>query len=83
MTEMDFQFYNKGENLLFLSGKKFQSKQTFKVSRKINTVPKATILIKKNNTFVSPIFTFSLAGNIIVQTPIQATNREKSLNHII
>ena len=37
-----------------------------------------------NNTFVvSPIYTFSWAGNIIFYTPIQGTNREKYFNNII
>ena len=35
------------------------------------------------STFVSPIYTFSLAGNKIVYTPIHITNREKYFNHII
>ena len=30
-----------------------------------------------NSAFVSPIYTFSLAGNVIVYTTIQGTNREK------
>ena len=36
-----------------------------------------------NSTFVSPIYTFSLAGNIIVYTPNQGKIREKYFNHII
>ena len=40
---------------------------------------------KKNNinltALVSPNYTFSLAGNIIVYTPTQGTNREKYSNH--
>ena len=36
-----------------------------------------------NCTFVSPIYTFSLAGNISVYTPFQGTIREKYFNHII
>ena len=35
-----------------------------------------------NSAFVSPLYTFSLAGDIIVYTPIQGTNREKTFNHI-
>ena len=63
---------------------KFQSKQTVNVSRKNNTVPKARKLYNINNsTFVSPIYTFSLAGNTIVYTPIHGTNRQKYFNHII
>ena len=44
---------------------------------------KASVLYFKNSTFVSPIYTFSLAGNIIVYTPIEGTNREKYFNDII
>ena len=32
-------------------------------------------------TFVSLNYTISLAGNIIVYTPIQGTNRENYFNH--
>ena len=35
-----------------------------------------------NSTFISPIYTFSLAGNIVVYTPSKGTNREKYFNHI-
>ena len=62
---------------------KFQSKQTVNVFKKIDTVPKATNFYYNISTFVSPIFTFSLTGNIIVFTPIEGTNREKYFNHII
>ena len=62
---------------------KFQSKQTVKVFKKINTKLKATELYINISAFVSPIYTFSLAGNIIVFTPIHSTNREKYLNHNI
>ena len=34
------------------------------------------------STFVSPIYTFSLALNILVYTPSQGKNREKYLNQI-
>ena len=46
-------------------------------------IPKTENLYNNKNTFVSPIFTFSLAGNIIVYSPIQGTNMEKYFNHII
>ena len=62
---------------------KFQSKQTVNVFRKSNTLIKPTKLHSSNITFISPIYTFSLAENIIVYTPIQGTNREKYFNHII
>ena len=41
------------------------------------------IVCKTISTFVSPINTFSLAGNIIFYTPIHSTNREKYFNRII
>ena len=61
----------------------FRSKQTVNVFRKMNTVPKATKLYNYISTFVSPIYTFFLAGNINVYMPIQGTNREKYFNHNI
>ena len=62
---------------------KFQTKQTFNVVRKTITVPKATKLYSNKSTFVSPIYTFSLAGNLIVYSPIRGTNMEKYFNQII
>ena len=47
------------------------------------TVLEGNNLYKNNCTFISPIYKFSLAGNIIVYTPNQGTNREKYFNHII
>ena len=49
----------------------------------MNTVPNATKLYNKFGTFVSPIYTSSLARNIIIYTPIQGTIREKYLSDII
>ncbi len=49
----------------------------------MNTKPKATKLYNINSTFVSSIYIFSLAGNIIVYTPNRSKNREKYFNHII
>ena len=46
------------------------------------TKPKSPILYINNITFNSPIYTFSLAGNIIVYTPIQETNRGDYFNYI-
>ena len=43
----------------------------------------AKILYNHNSTFVSPIYTFSLAGTIIVYMLIQGTNRDKYFIHII
>ena len=62
---------------------KFQSKQTVNAVKKINAVPKATKLYNNEKTFVSLIYTFSLARNIMVYTPIQGTNRENYINHFI
>ena len=55
---------------------RLQWKQTVNVFQRKNTIPEATILYKNNSIFVSLILTFYLAGNVIVYTPIQGTNRE-------
>ena len=44
---------------------------------------KGYTLYDNNSTFVSPIYTFSLAGNITVYTPYKGTIGEKYFNHII
>ena len=62
---------------------KFQSKQTVNVFKKSNTIPKATKLYINSSTFVSPIYTFFLAGNTIVYIAIQGANKEKYFIHII
>ena len=63
---------------------KFQKRQTVNEFNKMSTIPMGCNLYNNNNsTFVSPIYTFSLAGNIIVYTPNQGKNREKHLNHIV
>ena len=49
----------------------------------MNTIAKATNLHNNNINFVSLIYNSFLAANIIVYTPIQGTNKEKYLNHII
>ena len=59
---------------------KFQSKQTVTVLGKMNTVPKATKLSITSSTFVSPIYTFSMTGKIIVYTAFQGAKREKNFN---
>ena len=59
----------------------FQQKQTVNDVR-FSTIPKACNLYNNKSNFVSPIYTFSLAGNIIVYTPNQGENREKYFNHI-
>ena len=53
------------------------------MTSKMSVAPKTTKLYNNNGIFVSPIYTFSLAGKIIVYTPIGDTNREKYFNHII
>ena len=80
-----FLIFGKSDYLFSLLNfkEKFQSKQTVNVFRKYNTVPKATKLYNNHSTFSSPIYTFCLAGNIIVYTPTQGTNREKYSNHIV
>ena len=60
---------------------KFQSKQLVKVFGKSNTVPKATKLHNNISTSVSLIYTFSVAGNIIVYTHLHGSNREKNFDH--
>ena len=62
--------------------KGFNQSEQLTFFKEINTVPKATKLYN-NSTFVSAIYTFSLAGNIIVYTPNQSTIREKYFNQII
>ena len=47
------------------------------------TIESWKYLYNNNNTFVSPFYTFSLAGNIIVYTAIQGANREKYFIHTI
>ena len=42
---------------------------------------KSYILYNNNGTFVSLIYTVSLAGNIIVYTPIRGTKWEKYFIH--
>ena len=76
-TEWVFQTFNKGDQLFFLK-EKIQRKQTVNDFKKV----KGYKLYNKNNTFASPIYTFSLAGNIIDYTPNQSTNRVKYFNHI-
>ena len=44
---------------------------------------RVTNLYNNNSAFHSPIYTFSLAGNIIIYTPSQGTNKEKYFNHNI
>ena len=64
-------------------GKKFQSEQAVNVFKRINTVLRAKILYNINSSFVSSTYTFSMAGSIIVQTPIRGTTNEKYFNHNI
>ena len=47
-----------------------------------NTVCTLLDIINDNSAFLSPIYTFSLARNIIAYTPTQGTKREKYLNRM-
>ena len=49
----------------------------------MNTRPRATNLYNPNSTFVSPIYTFSLAANRYAYTPNQSKNKEKCFYHNI
>ena len=48
----------------------------------VNWFTREGIIFLNNSTFVYPIYTFSLKGNINVCTPSQYTNREKYFNNI-
>ena len=51
---------------------------------KFSTIPKDYNSYNNNNsTSVSPIYTFSLAGNVNVHTSIRGTNREKYFNQVM
>ena len=77
--------YSNGVLSPLSEGKGFnQYKQLKKRWSRISlTILRAAIQFNNNSTFVSPIYTFSSARNIIVYTPIQGTNREKYFNHNI
>ena len=45
-------------------------------------VGKSVLKYNSISTLVSPIYTFSLAGNINVYTPSQCTNMEKYSKHV-
>ena len=66
----------------YCEGKVSMKTKQLMISTKVQ-YQKATNLYNNISTFVSPIYTFSLAGNIIVYTPNQGSNREKYFNHII
>ena len=59
-----------------------KTKTVKEFNKKVQT-QKAPKLYKTNSTLVSSVYTFSLAGNIIVYTPNQGTNREKYFIQII
>ena len=59
---------------------KFQSKQRVNIFKKNITVTKATKFYSNSSSFVSPIYTISVAGNIIVYTPFPNRNSEKNFN---
>ena len=75
-----FYLYN-SKNLLLLWGKRFQSKMQALCYSVQNL--KAAILYNKKLYFCFSYLHLSLAGNIIVYTLNQGTNREKYFNHII
>ena len=82
-TELVFKFITKAIISSYYKGKSFSRSEQLTFFMKGNAVPKATKLYKNSNTFVSPIFTSSLAGNINLYKPSQSTNWEKFLNYII
>ena len=59
-----------------------QYKQFIMKKISFNKTKGCNLCIYKSN-FVSPIHTFSLAGNIIDNSPIQGTNRGEYFNQII
>ena len=63
--------------------KKFQSVQLVNIEKNSFNNTKGCNLYNNIIIFVPPISTFSLGGNIIVNTPIRDTDREKYFNHII
>ena len=61
----------------------FQSMTVNRVEKILNQVCTVAYQIHSHNSiFVSPIYTFSPAGNLIVYTPSQDTNMEKFFNYI-
>ena len=77
-----FDFVTKMPISSIMRENRFQQKQTVN-DVKFSTIPKGYNLYNNNSTFVSSIYNFSLARNVIVYTPIQGTHREKYLSHII
>ena len=71
-----FTFHNRSVDLLLLWGKSFNEDKTVNGFNKWVQYQKATNLYNNNSTFISPIYTFSLAGNIIVYKTNQGTNKE-------
>ena len=62
--------------------KSFNQYKQFLMKKNSLNNTKGCNLYNNESTFVSPIYTFSLAGNIIIKTPIQGANREKYFIHI-
>ena len=62
---------------------KVSKKVNIKRSKILEQYRKGYKLYDNSCTFVYTSYTFPLAGNRIVYTPIQGTKREKYLNHII
>ena len=81
-SELKFNFLNKCVDLLLLWGKSSNEDKQLNISIKWAQYQKATNLSNNISTFVSPIYTFSLAANAIAYTPTQGTNREKYFNYI-
>ena len=66
-----------------MCGKGFKKIKQLKMSNLVRLKRLQFIFHHENGTSVSSIYTFSLAGNIIVCTPIQGTITEKYFIHII
>ena len=69
-TDLVFNFLTKANRFSYYEGESFNRSRQLTFFKKTNKVPKATNLNNYKSTFVSPIHTFSMAGNIIVHTPI-------------
>ena len=67
---------------IFSEGKIFIKMQTVNDGKYEYNTREATKCYN-NTTVVSSNYTFSLARNIIVYTPIKGENREKHFNHIL
>ena len=66
-----------------LWGKRVSTKANRWWFQRRSPIPEATKIYSNNSTSVSPIYTFSMAGNKAVYTPIQGTFMKKYFNHTI